>query len=141
MINYTTRFHLILQVYMVNSFIQLHVFYFQMQLYGSKSFARYNMFNHHFFDGDASVNSLTEFMTGCPHDSVAMVFDPPFGGMVEALSVSIRKLSDLWKTATQGLLYSFKMLFSAEILLKHEDSVIWILDWWIWCRDMLVILM
>lgn len=100
-----------------------------MQLYGSKSFARYNMFNHHFFDGDASVNSLTEFLTSCPHDSVAMVFDPPFGGMVEALSVSIRKLSDLWKTATQGLLYSFKMLFSAEILLRHEDSVIWILDW------------
>lgn len=31
-----------------------------------------------------------------------MVFDPPFGGMVEALSVSIRKISELWKSVTKG---------------------------------------
>lgn len=41
-----------------------------------------------------------------------MVFDPPFGGMVEALSVSIRKISELWKSVTKG---SVKHLVFATI--------------------------
>lgn len=73
-----------------------------MQLYGPDHFSRYNMFNHHFFGGEESVNSFTQFLTGCSHDQVAMVFDPPFGGMVEALSVSIKKISELWKSVTKG---------------------------------------
>lgn len=83
-----------------------------MQVYGPEDFSRYNMFNHHFFDGERSVKFLTKFLTGCSHDQVVMVFDPPFGGMVEALSVSIRKISELWKSVTKG---SVKHLVFATI--------------------------
>jgi hypothetical protein len=61
------------------------------------------MFNHHFFDGEKSLDSLANFLKSCSCDQVAMVFDPPFGGMVEALTVSIRKLSDFWKETSQGI--------------------------------------
>uniref|UniRef100_K1PYR9 General transcription and DNA repair factor IIH helicase subunit XPD n=1 Tax=Magallana gigas TaxID=29159 RepID=K1PYR9_MAGGI len=44
-----------------------------MQVCGPENFSRYNMFNHHFFDGERSVKFLTKFLTGCSHDQVAMV--------------------------------------------------------------------
>lgn len=94
-----------------------NVDFYQMQLYGPKHYSRYNMFNHHFFDGEKSVDSLTSFLNSCSCDQVAMVFDPPFGGMVEALTVSIRKLSDLWKEASQGIqIFIFKTFLNINKL-------------------------
>ncbi|XP_048732023.2 general transcription and DNA repair factor IIH helicase subunit XPD-like [Ostrea edulis] len=97
-----------------------------MQLYGPKHYSRYNMFNHHFFDGEKSVDSLTSFLNSCSCDQVAMVFDPPFGGMVEALTVSIRKLSDLWKEASQAdsclpILWFFPYFMEKRIIDAFEN--------------------
>lgn len=90
-----------------------------MQVYGPENFSRYNMFNHHFFDGERSVQFLTKFLTGCSHDQVAMVFDPPFGGMVEALSVSIREISELWKSVTKGSVKHF--VFATTVKLRYLE--------------------
>lgn len=69
--------------------------YFQM--YSPQEFCRYNMFNHYFFCGEESKEIFEKFITEDPEKRVAMVIDPPFGGMVEALASSISKIEKMWQ--------------------------------------------
>ncbi|XP_021377170.1 zinc finger CCHC domain-containing protein 4-like isoform X2 [Mizuhopecten yessoensis] len=70
------------------------------QLYPTTKFCRYNMFNHHFFDGQKSEDVFKQFILEEEEDGkrVAMVMDPPFGGMVDALAATYNKISLQWQT-------------------------------------------
>ena len=54
------------------------------------------MFNHHFFEEDIAKSVLQSFFAKARLDSILVVMDPPFGGLVEVLAVSLRKM---WKLA------------------------------------------
>ncbi|XP_037011415.2 rRNA N6-adenosine-methyltransferase ZCCHC4 isoform X2 [Artibeus jamaicensis] len=64
----------------------LDIDYRYSQFYMEDSFCHYNMFNHHFFDGE-----------GGEGEAVIMVADPPFGGLVEPLAVTFKKIIAMWK--------------------------------------------
>eukprot|EP00069_Balaena_mysticetus_P016801 bmy_02061T0 len=61
------------------------------------SFCHYNMFNHHFFDGKAALEVCRTFLQKDEGEGVIMVTDPPFGGLVEPLAVTFKKLIAMWK--------------------------------------------
>ncbi|XP_045429554.1 rRNA N6-adenosine-methyltransferase ZCCHC4 isoform X2 [Pipistrellus kuhlii] len=67
------------------------------QFYMEDSFCRYNMFNHHFFDGEAALEVCRTFLQEDKGEGVIMVTDPPFGGLVEPLAVTFKKLIAMWK--------------------------------------------
>nr|KAF6432772.1 zinc finger CCHC-type containing 4 [Rousettus aegyptiacus] len=55
------------------------------------------MFNHHFFDGKAALEICRTFLQEDKGEGVIMVTDPPFGGLVEPLAVTFKKLIAMWK--------------------------------------------
>ncbi|XP_071101771.1 rRNA N(6)-adenosine-methyltransferase ZCCHC4-like [Haliotis cracherodii] len=63
-----------------------------MQVYSSSQFCRFNMFNFHFFDSETSQQVYQDFVTPSPEKRVAIVTDPPFGGMVEALARTMSRI-------------------------------------------------
>ncbi|XP_060221298.1 rRNA N6-adenosine-methyltransferase ZCCHC4 isoform X3 [Meriones unguiculatus] len=67
------------------------------QFYLEESFCRYNMFNHHFFDGKAALEVCKAFLQEEEGEGVIMVTDPPFGGLVEPLAITFKKLIAMWK--------------------------------------------
>nr|XP_045017071.1 rRNA N6-adenosine-methyltransferase ZCCHC4 isoform X1 [Jaculus jaculus] len=67
------------------------------QFYLEDSFCRYNMFNHHFFDGKDALEVCRAFLQEEKGEGVIMVTDPPFGGLVEPLAITFRKLIAMWK--------------------------------------------
>ncbi|XP_047654896.1 rRNA N6-adenosine-methyltransferase ZCCHC4 isoform X3 [Phacochoerus africanus] len=67
------------------------------QFYMEDSFCHYNMFNHHFFDGKAALDVCRTFLQEDKGEGVIMVTDPPFGGLVEPLAVTFKKLIAMWK--------------------------------------------
>ncbi|TNN26889.1 Zinc finger CCHC domain-containing protein 4 [Liparis tanakae] len=48
------------------------------QFYKQDEFCHYNMFNHHFFDGEASGAVLQAFLAQGDGQKAVMVSDPPF---------------------------------------------------------------
>ena len=54
------------------------------------------MFNHHFFEEDLAKPLLQNFFGNSKLSSTLVVLDPPFGGLVEVLAASVRKI---WKLA------------------------------------------
>eukprot|EP00064_Thunnus_orientalis_P015170 superscaffoldBa00002763_g15220 len=60
------------------------------QFYSQDEFCHYNMFNHHFFNGEA-------FLRQSDGEKVVMVADPPFGGLVKPLANSFSLISQTWK--------------------------------------------
>jgi len=78
---------------------------------------RYNMFNHHFFDGDKSRNVYLEFLrestpsltsTSLTEVDVLdrdflVVLDPPFGGLVEVLAFTLKSISDDYLQINGGI--------------------------------------
>ncbi|RUS80728.1 hypothetical protein EGW08_011514, partial [Elysia chlorotica] len=65
------------------------------QLYSPGSFAKYNMFNHHFFE--KSGRKRLEMFLKDASQGALLLTDPPFGGMVEALVQSFVKISSMWQ--------------------------------------------
>lgn len=57
------------------------------QFYGPKEFARFNCFNGFYFD---PTGPAREFISSCD----AIIVDPPFGGVIEALGLTIRRLRE-----------------------------------------------
>ena len=58
------------------------------------------MFNHHFFSGPQSHDVFERFLTEDSGKRVAMVIDPPFGGMVEALAATVSKTEKTWQNVS-----------------------------------------
>ncbi|KAL6118944.1 zcchc4 [Pungitius sinensis] len=67
------------------------------QFYSKNEFCHYNMFNHHFFDGEVSGAVLQAFLTESKGHKVVMVADPPFGGLVTPLANSFSLISQEWR--------------------------------------------
>ncbi|XP_061440420.1 rRNA N6-adenosine-methyltransferase ZCCHC4 isoform X2 [Rhineura floridana] len=93
------------------------------QFYTEEDFCHYNMFNHHFFAGEAAYEVCQKFLQQDKGKDVIMVADPPFGGLVEALAFSFKKLITMWRQ-TGGtdpanelpILWIFPYFFESRIL-------------------------
>ncbi|XP_033125599.1 rRNA N6-adenosine-methyltransferase ZCCHC4-like [Anneissia japonica] len=70
-----------------------------VQFYPPDKYCRYNMFNNHFFDGEISRNVFIEFLHRNNGKGVIMVTDPPFGGLVDVLVNSMKKVQECWRQA------------------------------------------
>ncbi|KAG9268051.1 zinc finger CCHC domain-containing protein 4 [Astyanax mexicanus] len=66
------------------------------QFYGQDEFCHYNMFNHHFFNGEEASRVFLDFLTE-DRSKVVMVADPPFGGLVKLLGHTFSKISETWR--------------------------------------------
>ncbi|XP_030896354.1 rRNA N6-adenosine-methyltransferase ZCCHC4 isoform X3 [Leptonychotes weddellii] len=103
------------------------------QFYMEDSFCHYNMFNHHFFDGKAALEVCRTFLQEDKGEGVIMVTDPPFGGLVEPLAVTFKKLIGMWKegqsqAVTKNYPYSgFSLIFlNPEFVSFFQASACWI---------------
>ncbi|XP_042326266.1 rRNA N6-adenosine-methyltransferase ZCCHC4 isoform X2 [Sceloporus undulatus] len=90
------------------------------QFYTEEEFCHYNMFNHYFFAGEGAYEICQKFLQ--QDEDVVMVADPPFGGLVEALAFSFKKLIEMWRqtgdTTSKELpiLWIFPYFFESRIL-------------------------
>ncbi|XP_065591779.1 rRNA N6-adenosine-methyltransferase ZCCHC4 isoform X4 [Cyrtonyx montezumae] len=94
------------------------------QFYTEDEFCHYNMFNHYFFGGEAAHETCRKFLHQDKDERVIMVTDPPFGGLVEALASSFKKLMAMWKDTEKGgnknqempMFWIFPYFFESRIL-------------------------
>ncbi|XP_014746964.1 PREDICTED: zinc finger CCHC domain-containing protein 4 [Sturnus vulgaris] len=94
------------------------------QFYTEDEFCHYNMFNHHFFGGEAARETCRKFLYEENGEGVIMVTDPPFGGLVEALASSFKKLMAMWRetekeghdTKEMPVFWIFPYFFESRIL-------------------------
>ncbi|KAF3697522.1 Zinc finger CCHC domain-containing protein 4 [Channa argus] len=94
------------------------------QFYSQDEFCHYNMFNHHFFGGEASSSVLQAFLAESDGEKVVMVADPPFGGLVKPLANSFSLISQTWKklqssdhsNADIPMMWIFPYFFEPRIL-------------------------
>lgn len=101
------------------------------QFYGPDEFCHYNMFNHHFFGGEACSAVLDSFLSECEGQRVVMVADPPFGGLVQPLASSFSLISDTWKRlqgsgsseANMPMMWIFPYFFEPRILERLPSLV------------------
>ncbi|XP_054028294.1 rRNA N6-adenosine-methyltransferase ZCCHC4 [Dryobates pubescens] len=94
------------------------------QFYTEDEFCHYNMFNHHFFAGEAAHETCRRFLHQDNGERVIMVTDPPFGGLVEALASSFKRLMAMWKSTEKEdpvsqempMFWIFPYFFESRIL-------------------------
>lgn len=67
-------------------------FFPQAQFFPPSEFLHYNMFNNYFFGGDAAEKTFSDFIADAKHGKIALVMDPPFGGVMSILAASLKKL-------------------------------------------------
>ncbi|XP_068134395.1 rRNA N6-adenosine-methyltransferase ZCCHC4 isoform X2 [Hyperolius riggenbachi] len=72
------------------------------QFYSKEEFCHYNMFNNHFFGGEAPKSVCQRFLQEEDGEGVIMVTDPPFGGLVEPLAFSFKKMTKLWRAPSNA---------------------------------------
>ncbi|KAL4227371.1 rRNA N6-adenosine-methyltransferase zcchc4 [Mactra antiquata] len=68
-----------------------------LQVFPPEQLCRYNMLNNHFFGGDIDKNTFKKFLH--VNGKVAIVTDPPFGVMVDALYKTLNIVQEEWRTA------------------------------------------
>ncbi|CAH1783078.1 unnamed protein product [Owenia fusiformis] len=66
------------------------------QFFGPQQFCWYNMFNHHFLDGSVA-HKLYESFLESESSRIAIVTDPPYGGRVEVLTHTLKKINKTWQ--------------------------------------------
>ncbi|KAG7247371.1 hypothetical protein CRUP_035493, partial [Coryphaenoides rupestris] len=82
------------------------------------------MFNHHFFDGEASNQVLGAFLAEADGQKVVMVADPPFGGLVKPLASTFSQIARAWKSlqsadstsAELPMIWTFPYFFESRIV-------------------------
>lgn len=72
------------------------------QFWPAHQFAQFNMFNYYFFDDPHAEEYLRIFLhaNGITDDTI-IIIDPPFGGRIEYLAVTVRKLQILMTNSDQ----------------------------------------
>ncbi|KAK8726740.1 hypothetical protein OTU49_010036, partial [Cherax quadricarinatus] len=63
--------------------------------FSPKQFIQYNMFNHHFFEGETAKNTYEHFIS--VDENLVIVTDPPFGGRMELLAHNLKQIQDDWR--------------------------------------------
>ncbi|XP_030047109.1 rRNA N(6)-adenosine-methyltransferase ZCCHC4 [Microcaecilia unicolor] len=92
------------------------------QFYTDEEFCHYNMFNHHFFGGEATREVCREFLQRDGGEGVIVVTDPPFGGLVEPLAFTLKKLKSMWTVEPEDgtkelpIFWIFPYFFESRIL-------------------------
>ncbi|XP_074659207.1 rRNA N(6)-adenosine-methyltransferase ZCCHC4-like [Tubulanus polymorphus] len=69
-----------------------------LQFFPPTQFCRYNVFNGHFFDGEDSVATYQQFLA---EKELVVLIDPPFGGRIDVLSSTVRKIEADWRKQAQ----------------------------------------
>jgi len=62
------------------------------QFFSPNNYLRYNMFNHHFFDGMDGYNTFSAFLSNVKPGKFVLVIDPPFGGRLDILANTYHKI-------------------------------------------------
>ncbi|XP_069600750.1 rRNA N6-adenosine-methyltransferase ZCCHC4 isoform X1 [Ranitomeya imitator] len=108
--------------------VLLDIDYRYSQFYGKDEFCHYNMFNHHFFGGEAAENICQTFLQEDDGRGVIMVTDPPFGGLVEPLAFSFKRIGNMWRSAADKavckelpMFWIFPYFFEARIVQCFPD--------------------
>ncbi|KAG8453564.1 hypothetical protein GDO86_000263 [Hymenochirus boettgeri] len=98
------------------------------QFYSNEEFLHYNMFNHHFFGGEEALEVCQKFLQDDNGDGAILVTDPPFGGLVDPLAFSFKKLRTLWKLTSNAekkeelpIFWIFPYFFESRILQCFPD--------------------
>ncbi|XP_034021237.1 rRNA N6-adenosine-methyltransferase ZCCHC4 [Thalassophryne amazonica] len=94
------------------------------QFYSQDEFCHYNMFNHHFFSGEAGSRVLQTFLKQSEDQRLVMVADPPFGGLVKPLANSFSQISHTWRKVQSpnsahvemAMIWIFPYFFESRIL-------------------------
>ncbi|KAG8186767.1 hypothetical protein JTE90_010661 [Oedothorax gibbosus] len=68
-----------------------------MQFFEPGSFCHYNVFNNHFFEGKSSKKTMKQFLSENEGEKIAILLDPPFGGLVDAISYTLNTINKWWK--------------------------------------------
>ena len=71
------------------------------QFYSSKKFLKYNLFNNYFFDEIKGQKTFHKFIEDSAKESIILIVDPPFGGLIEAMAKTIEKISEIWRKTKQ----------------------------------------
>lgn len=71
------------------------------QFYSSKKYLKYNLFNNFFFNGLKDEKTFNNFIEKSPKESIVVLIDPPFGGLIEAMAKTIDKISEIWRKCNQ----------------------------------------
>jgi Probable N6-adenine methyltransferase len=87
----------------------------QQQFFNPRQMCHYNMFNHYFFNGEKSRRVYMNFLrhpTSLPampaavdtvkDNDILVVVDPPFGGLVDALAVTLKRISEDYYESNGG---------------------------------------
>ncbi|NP_001087167.1 rRNA N6-adenosine-methyltransferase ZCCHC4 [Xenopus laevis] len=97
------------------------------QFYSEEEFSHYNMFNHHFFGGEAAKLVCQKFLQEEDGNGALLVTDPPFGGLVEPLAFSFKRLREMWKDSNPEnannlpIFWMFPYFFESRILQCFPD--------------------
>lgn len=70
----------------------LDIDYRYEQFYTEAKFSQFNMFNRHFFRGTKSIEMVDQFLKNS--ENVAIVVDPPFGGLAELLGGTLEYFTE-----------------------------------------------
>lgn len=68
-----------------------------MQFFNGQQFCHYNMFNNYFFGGESSKQNFKDFLCKNNGNDIVLVVDPPFGGLIDAISHTLKQITLLWK--------------------------------------------
>lgn len=79
------------------SSILLDIDFRYMQFFNGQQFCHYNMFNNYFFGGKSSNQSFKDFLCENNGDGIVLLVDPPFGGLIDAISYTLKQITLLWK--------------------------------------------
>ncbi|XP_011871989.1 PREDICTED: zinc finger CCHC domain-containing protein 4 isoform X2 [Vollenhovia emeryi] len=89
--------------------------------FGPLDYCWYNLFNHHFFHNDA-VGVFEDFLTQNEGKDTYLICDPPFGGRLEPISYTIKRISDLHRTLNKydnNDKCSLKIMFISPYFMEH----------------------
>lgn len=95
--------------------------------FGPLNYCWYNLMNNHFFD-EYAVNVFKDFMTLNEGKDTYLICDPPFGGRVEAISWTMKRISDLHKKwnniedESDGLKILFIFPYFMESIMKQKSN-------------------
>jgi len=102
-----------------------------------ESFGWYNMFNDHFLEtvddpeGAKSKNRFESFVKSSRSETLAVLLDPPFGGRVEPIADSLKKLvQTVRKSGSEADVFFFWVFpYFMEPYLRNELPGISMLDY------------